>query len=57
MFKQNVMLVIHNFGKLKSLANNAKIRSSLIFFIIPFTKVYKAMHICIYLKSVRVLSY
>ena len=34
MSKQNVLLAIHNFSEMESLANNAKIRSSLKFLLI-----------------------
>ena len=36
MFKRDVLLAIHNFRELKSLANNAKIRSSLKFLLIRY---------------------
>ena len=38
MFKRDVLLAIHNFSEVKSLANNVKIRSSLKFLL---NKVYE----------------
>lgn len=38
MSKQDVMLALHNFSKLKTLAYNAKIRPSLKFQVIPYAQ-------------------
>ena len=40
MSKRDVLLVIHNFSELKSLANNAKIRPSLKFLLIQYLYMY-----------------
>ena len=45
-FKQDILLALHNFCKLKSLANNAKIRSLLKFLLIQylFASLYGVLH-------------
>ena len=51
MSKQDVFLAIQNFNELQKLANNAKIRSLLIFF------TYMVIPTCIYYSEVTIKSY